>query len=145
MDWDEIYTINKKPSTNDISEYINNPLWNELTEFIEKTYLINPQIEYSKCSAAHGWNVKYKKGSKSICTLYPNKNFYTCLVCVGSKEVVEIELLLPTFEKYIQELYRSSGSLNGTRWLMIDVTNSKILNDLKVLISIRVKINSDKL
>lgn len=139
MNWNEIYTIDKKPSANEISEYIDNPLWSELTEFIENLYSVEPHIEHSVCSFAPGWNVKYKKGSKSICTLYPNKNYFTCLVCVGSKEVVEVELLLPTLEEYTQELYKTSGSLNGTRWLMIDVTNSKILNDIKLLISIRVK------
>ncbi|MDF2948692.1 MAG: hypothetical protein K0R07_710, partial [Sedimentibacter sp.] len=94
MDWSESYTIDKNPSLKEISDYINNPLWNKLTEFIEKTYLVKPQIEYSKCSMVPGWNVKYKKGSRSICTLYPNQNFFTCLICVGSKEVVEVELLL---------------------------------------------------
>lgn len=145
MNWNEIYTVDKKPSAEEISEYINNHLWNELTEFVEKVYLVKPLIEYSRCSLAPGWNVKYKKGSRSICTLYPNKNYFTCLVCVGSKEVVEVELLLPTLEQYIQELYKTSGSLNGTRWLMIDVKNSKILNDIMELIRIRVKNKSKKL
>lgn len=69
MNWNEIYSIDKKPSTKEITEYVNNSIWNELTEFIEKTYSVEPKIEFSRCSAAPGWNVKYKNGSKSICTL----------------------------------------------------------------------------
>lgn len=142
MSWNEIYTIDKKPSTEEISAYVNSPLWNELIEFIEKTYSVEPSIEFSSCSAAPGWNVKYKKSGKSMCTLYPKESYFTCLVCVGSKEVVEVELMLPTLDEHTLEIYKSSGSLNNTCWLMIDVTNSNILSDVKLLIGIRTKLKN---
>jgi len=139
MGWSEIYTMDKKPTITEISNYINNPLWKELCNFIEQTYFVTPQIEYSKCSAARGWNVKYKKSSKAICTLYPNKDYFTCMVVVGSKESIDVELMLPLYDPYIQDLYKLTNSFNGGRWLMIDVTTPKILDDIKELIYIRVK------
>ena len=54
MNWNEIFTIDKRPSTKEINEYINTPLWNELTEFIEKTYSVEPSIEFSRCSYEPG-------------------------------------------------------------------------------------------
>jgi hypothetical protein len=139
MVWSEICTIDKGPTISEISNYIDNPLWEELCCFIEKTYSVMPQIEYSKCLAARGWNVKYKKGSKSICTLYPNKNYFTCLVAVGVKQAAETELMLPSCDPYIQDLYKSTNPFNGARWLMIDVTTPNILDDVKKLIYIRIK------
>ncbi|WP_334291177.1 DUF3788 family protein [Alkaliphilus transvaalensis] len=37
----------------------------KLVSHIEDTYKVKPQVEYSKCSALPGWNVKYKKSVKS--------------------------------------------------------------------------------
>ncbi|KAB2952754.1 DUF3788 family protein [Heliorestis acidaminivorans] len=36
---------------------------------MEEAYQAKPHITYSKCSAQPGWNVKYKKSGKSLCTL----------------------------------------------------------------------------
>ena len=138
MKWCELFTIDKKPTSFEICDYINNPLWNDLCHFIEHTFSVIPLIEYSKCSAARGWNVKYKIGSKSLCTLYPNKNLFTCLIVIGCKESMETELRLSTFETNIQDLYQSAKPFNGSRWLMIDVTNNEFLTNVKELINIRV-------
>lgn len=139
MKWCELFEIDKKPTQADISKFINNPLWNDLCFFIEQTFSVLPQIEYSKCSAARGWNVKYKKGSRSICTLYPNEKYFTILVTIGSKEAMETEIRLLSFDSKIQDLYHSTKPFNGARWLMIDVINSDILANVKDLICIRTK------
>ena len=39
------------------------PLWRRLCEELGERYWIQPKIEYSGCSMAPGWNVKYRKGS----------------------------------------------------------------------------------
>lgn len=139
MQWSEMYTIEDTPSTKDINHYINSPLWNDLCHFIEETYSVSPIIEYSKCSMARGWNVKYKKGSKSICTVYPNKDYFTCMIVIGSKEATETEYMLGSCDPYIVNLYHNTNPFNGSRWLMIDVTNNKILEDVKSFIEIRMK------
>ncbi|MFZ2538386.1 MAG: DUF3788 domain-containing protein, partial [Oscillospiraceae bacterium] len=140
MLWNEIYTMDSNPTVTQISNYINNPLWDELSDFIKETYLVLPQVEYSKCSMARGWNVKYKKGSRAICTLYPNTDYFTCLVVIGSKEDMEVRFMLSACDPYIQELYKATNPFNGGRWLMINVTSKKILDDVKELICIRNKL-----
>ena len=128
-----------QPQIELIGEFINSSLWDELRSFIEGTYEVQPSIEYSKCYLESGWNVKYKKGSRSICTIYPRESSFTCLVTIGRKEADEAELLLPSLSNYVQEVYSTAGSLNGARWLMINVTDESILEDVKRLILIRVK------
>ena len=138
--WSERYTQDFKPEISDITEYIDSPIWIELCQFIETTYQTMPSIEYSKCSMAKGWNVKYKKGSRAICTLYPNKEYFTCLITIGSKESMETELLMSSCTEYMQELYNNVNPKNGTRWLMINVTSNEILQDVKSLIRIRIPV-----
>ena len=139
MKWTEKYTPAIKPEIGQIGEYINNPLWQELCRFTEATYGVSPQIEYSVCSGAPGWNVKYKKSSRALCILYPNEGFFTCLICIGNKEQMEAELVLTVCSSYVQGLFEKAKPYNGTRWLMIDVTSNEILEDVKRLLFVRSK------
>jgi hypothetical protein len=139
MAWSEQYTKADEPALTQIAKYIGSPLWQELCGFLETNYGTLPKVEYSMCSGARGWNVKYKKGSRSLCTLYPHEGFFTCLVCIGPKEVMEAELVLTACSAYTQELFRKAGAVNDTRWMMIDVTSRNILEDAKRLIFVREK------
>lgn len=138
MSWNEMFGKENKPDYEAVADYVNCSQWGELCQFIEETYSINPLMDYSKCSAAPGWNIKYKKSGRSLCTLYPNKDYFTCLLCIGRKEAPEAELILHACTPYVQELYKDSGMLNGARWLMIDVTSSEILEDVLELLCIRI-------
>lgn len=78
-------------------------------------------IEYSKDVWLKGWNVKFKKAGKSLCTLYPKSSFFTALVVVGKKEKERVEEMLPTCSEEVQRVYRETKEGMGQRWLMIDL------------------------
>ncbi len=137
MSWAERYTRDDQPSLNDIAAFIANPLWGELCTYLESSYGVLPRIEYSTCSGAPGWNVKYKKSGRALCTLYPDAGSFIALVTVGRKEVTEAELLLTTFSPYVQALYARVKTFNGAAWLMIHVTDEEVLSDVKRLIALR--------
>ncbi len=138
MKWDECpQTV--APALNQIAEHIGSPLWQDLIAFVETTYEVLPNVEYSRCSGARGWNVKYRKGSRALCTLYPHEDFFTCLICIGDRERMEAELVLTACCPYTRELYQKTKAFHGALWLMIDVTSRDILEDVKRLLCVRVK------
>lgn len=139
MSWHERYGCESKPSLEEIKKYVDSPLWVQLCAHIENVYAVVPSIEYSRCGMEPGWNIKYKKGSKSICTLYAREGFFTCLVVVSSKNSEEFEPILAGCDPDIQTLYQAAKPFNGARWLMIDVTTPKLLQDVQRLLAIRVK------
>lgn len=139
MKWSDCYSQAKMPSMLEISAFVTNPLWDELCTYLEIQYSVLPKINYSICSCAPGWNVKYRKNSRALCTLYPNEGSFICLVCVGSRETMEAELLLPQCTEEVQNLYSETKLFNSSRWLMIPVTKKEILDDVKKLIAIRLK------
>ncbi len=138
MNWNQRYSKNQQPSLGEIASFIDSPLWGDLCTWAETSYGIAPKVEHSICSGAPGWNVKYKKGGRALCTLYPDDGAFTAMVTVGSKEAQEAELLLPTFSDYLRELYARTSEFNGARWLMIRVTDPRVLEDVKTLIRLRV-------
>jgi hypothetical protein len=143
MKWHELFDTDHIPSFENIREYIGEAktVWDELVLYIEETYKTKPQMDYSKCSAQPGWNVKYKKSSKSLCTLYPMPNYFIALVVVGAKEEHEVELAMEAgiFSEYVRELYQKTAFSAMGRWLMIEVKQKDILTDVKRLIEIRVR------
>ncbi len=139
MLWNEIFPRGTEPSFAQIGEYIDSPYWGALNDHLQSTYAVQPKIEYSQCSGAPGWNVKYKKSGRGLCVLYPDKSFFTCLVCIGAKEAPEAELLIDTCTDFTSSMYWGAKSLNGSRWLMLKVTSKDILEDVFLLISTRVK------
>lgn len=138
MSWFQYYPKSQQPTLEQISSYIASPLWGELCAWAEKSYQIEPKVEHSTCSGAPGWNVKYKKGGRALCTLYPDEGQFTAMVTIGTKEAAEAELLLPTCSEYIRELFARTCDFNGGRWLMIRVTDAAVLEDVKKLIRLRV-------
>ena len=77
------------------SQQVNSPLFESLCSYLEETYQCKPVVEFSKCSMQYGWNIKYKKGGRSLCTLYPQDGSFLALVVIGQREAGEAELLLP--------------------------------------------------
>ncbi|AFL99612.1 MULTISPECIES: DUF3788 domain-containing protein [Desulfitobacterium] len=141
MNWSEAFNANRQPSDDDIKAFIGQGklLWSELFSYIDAAYQVKPKLAFSQCSAQPGWNVKYQKSGKSLCTLYPMEGFFIALVVVGAKEEETVEMALGTFTSYVQSLYRKTSFSCGGRWLMIEVREQPVLNDVKSLIAIRVR------
>jgi len=128
------------PTYDDISSFFNKPtrtLWQDLNSFIQAKYQITPKIEYSKCSLQMGWNVKYKKAGKSLCTLYPASDHFIALLVIKSAMIPVLESSATQFDPYILDLIKATRPMNGTLWLMIKVDNKAILENVKQLLLLK--------
>ncbi len=115
------------PSLEDIGAYINHPLFYKFCDKVKETYQAKESLEYSSCSWEPGWNVKFKKSGKSLCTIYPRELFFTVLIVVGKKEKEAVETQLPQCSSRLQEIYSQTKEGNGQRWLMIDLEDEDAL------------------
>ncbi len=127
----------QKPTMEKISAYVNSPLFDCLCKHVETEYQSKPVLEYSKCSMQFGWNVKYKKAGRTLCTLYPMEGYFIALIVIGNRELKETELMLPFCTEYFEQLYHETKSGMGQKWLMINVTDDAVLEDVKQCIAIR--------
>lgn len=139
LPWDVVWPQQMKPALSEIGEWIKNPLFEEFTAWMDETYGAEPSVEFSKCSLDKGWNVKYKKGSKSLCVLYVRSGWFTAMVTLGAKQVAELEVLLPTFSVPFQERYEKTPLFNGGKWLVVDVKQSDQLEEVRRLILMKAK------
>lgn len=144
MEWNELFGRDHQPEMKEIAAYVNNDMWEMFTNRIEEEYEITPSIEYSRCSMQPGWNVKYKKSGKALCTLYPLEGKFLVLITIGSKEIEEAEFMMPACSQYMQNLFQNSQPSNGAKWLMVDVKDKDVVEDIMNIAYLRKKPKNKK-
>ena len=138
----ELWSDGHEPSENQIKEFVDTPLWDDISGYLLQAYNVRPKLFFSRCSMNKGfwkgWNVKYKKNGKSLCTLYPKQGHFIALVTLGVKEIPEADRLIPLCGEYVRDVYHRTGSgKGGGKSLAIDVTSETILRDVKALVALR--------
>ncbi len=139
MDWNDLFSKDKKPTYDEINKFIDNDLWITFNSHLKKIYGIKPYLSYSSCSMQKGWNIKYKKSSKSMCTLYPMSGYFIALVVIGNKEKEKADVLMASCSSYIKKLYNETTTFNNTKWLMININDNEVLEDTLKLIELRME------
>lgn len=109
------------PPLEEIADYVRNPLFREFCSEIQAEYGCAEKVEFSACSLEPGWNVKFKKAGRTLCTVYPREDYFTVLVVVGRREKEPVEAMLPGCTPEFRGIYARTKEGGGQRWLMADL------------------------
>ena len=124
-----------RPTLEEIAAYVQNLVFQDFSTELMERYGCREAIEYSACSMEPGWNVKFKKSGRSLCTIYPRETYFTVMAVVGRREK---EAMLPDCAPRLREIYARTAEGNGQRWLMIDLEDrDEVYRDVLRLIEIR--------
>ena len=137
MDWRAAFSREHQPQPAEMAAFINSPHWQTLSSYIEETFHIQPQYDYSTCSMQEGWSIRYRKGVRAICSMYPMEGYFMCMVSIGHKELAEAEELMKDCSEYIQHLFEKTDLFNGGKLLLAKVQDEEVLEDVKKLIELR--------
>lgn len=141
LSWMELFPKEVMPSGEEIAKYIEIPLFKQLCDSLETDFSCKSKIEFSKCSLQPGWNLKYRKSGRPVCTIYPEKGHFFCMISTNQKMQPDADLFLAGCDEYLQKLSENTPALNGGKWLMIDVTDEEIMRETMELVAIRIKKN----
>ena len=147
MERDLILDANNALAYEDIFSYINEPAltwWKALNTFIQQKYQVPPKISYSKCSAQKGWNIKYQKSGKSLCTLYPEKESFIILIVIKLELVDFIESMASSYDPTVMKIVRTAQPFNGTKWLMIRVESEAIMKNVQDLLVFKLEMSTSQ-
>jgi len=141
MQWNELFGKEDEPSKAQVKEFIDNPIWSSLDDFLKEVYNVKAKLAYSGCAMDKGiwmgWNIKYKKGGKALCTIYPKSGYFLLLMPIGLNEMTDAELLMPLCTTYTQDLFKHTTLGHNGKSLAFEVKNEDVLEDIKKLIGIR--------
>ena len=80
----EFFKKEVQPTEAEIKEFVDTELFADLDNHLRESYKIKPKFAYSNCAMDNnlwrGWNIKYQKSGKSLCTIYPQKGYFLVLI-----------------------------------------------------------------
>jgi len=83
----EVFNKENQPTEDEIKDFVGTkifPLFADLDNHLCESYKIKPKLAYSSCAMDNniwrGWNIKYQKSGKSLCTIYPQQGYFLVLV-----------------------------------------------------------------
>jgi len=83
----EVFDKENQPTETEIKDFVGAEiftLFTDLDNHLREGYKIKPKLAYSSCAMDkniwRGWNIKYQKSGKSLCTIYPQQGYLLVLV-----------------------------------------------------------------
>lgn len=113
--------------------------WTEINSFIEKNY--NVESMWDKGGKTGIYELKYRRGGKTLCALYPRELGLKILVIFGKVEREKFENSRQEFTQYIRDFYDNTHQYRDGKWLYLDYNRDLLVDDIKKLILIKKKPN----
>ncbi len=87
------------------------------------------------------YEYKFRKGGKTLCAFYFNDNTLGFMIIFGKDERIRFEEIRSELSSEVLETYDNVETFHDGKWVMFDITNNSIIEDLKKLLFIKRKPN----
>lgn len=122
----------------EIDGFIGNPLFHVLCGVLQDDMQALHSVEYSGDRLLLGWNIRFYKGGRTLCRLYPKRGFFAVLVVIGRKEKERVEAQLVQMSDEIRRIYESTREGMGQRWMLLELrAQDALFADMLRLVRIR--------
>jgi hypothetical protein len=125
------------PTESEIAEALGRSarLWARLTTYLADAYGIEPT--YVPPSKSYGWDVKYRKGGRTLVSLTPDRGGFTALVVLGERESEAARAL--DLGDHVRGVFDSARQLRDGRWLFVPVESARDVEDVERLLAVKRK------
>lgn len=111
-------------------------LWVQMREYLAAAYDIPPElINYG----TYGWTLRYRKGGRTLCSLYPERGAFSMLIVLGKKEVENALAIVEQFNAKIRQVFAETPQLHDGRWLWIRVLEQSDVDGIIELLKLKRK------
>ena len=87
------------------------------------------------------YEYKFRKSGKTLCAFYFKENILGFMIIFGKEERSKVEEIRNELSSDILEAYDNAQTYHDGKWVMFDITNNSIIEDLKKLLFIKRKPN----
>lgn len=109
--------------------------WYELTETIDSLYDVDKM--WNKGFGDWDIEYKYRRGGKTLCTLYAKQDVATLLITYGKAERDKFEQIEKSVSDKLQVIYDNTESLHDGKWLWIPVDEALDVQDIIMMLRIK--------
>lgn len=130
------------PDAEEMTNLVGKPLyevWNKLCALIDDKY--DMDCVWNNGGKAWKYEYKYRKGGKTLCSLYARENCIGFMIVFGKDERLKFEANREAYSKEIQETYDNTHTYHDGKWIMFEPTDTSLFNDFIKLLSVKRKPN----
>lgn len=114
-------------------------LWTSLHQLIEQKY--NMEQMWNHGGKKWTYEYKYRRGGKTLCALYAKEQTIGFMVILGKDERTKFESMREMFSNAAQKIYNETTTFHDGKWLMFELKDTSLFNDIERLLSIKRKPN----
>ena len=106
----------------------------ELLGFIYQNYEMEELWTAGKPTSNYHSELKYKRGGKTLITLYMRENYFLAQVILGKAERDKFEKARNGYSEVLQKIYDTTDTLHDGKWLGIKVYDNALIPDITSLL-----------
>ncbi|QNL39251.1 MULTISPECIES: DUF3788 domain-containing protein [Bacteroides] len=114
-------------------------LWTSLHQLIKQKY--NMEQMWNHGGKKWTYEYKYRRGGKTLCALYAKEQTIGFMVILGKDERTKFESMREMFSNVAQKIYDETTTFHDGKWLMFELKDTSLFNDIERLLSIKRKPN----
>ena len=130
------------PMADELSNLVSTPLyevWNKLVALIDENY--DMERLWNSGGKAWKYEYKYRRGGKTLCSLYARENRIGFMVIFGKDERAKFEADKADYLEETRAVYAQAQTYHDGKWMMFEPKDTSMFNDFLKLLSIKRKPN----
>lgn len=134
--------INIIPDENDMIALIGQSLydvWQKLCAAIDEKY--DMDRIWNSGGKAWTYEYKYRRGGKTLCSLYARENRMGFMVILGKDERAKFEAARNNYSELVQKIYDETKTYHDGKWLMFEPIDTSLFGDFLQILAIKRKPN----
>lgn len=134
----------KTPDTEQLAALLGKPLyslWTDLCAFIDSRYDMDRL--WNKGGKAWTYEYKYRRGGKTLCSLFARENCMGFMIILGKDERLQFERDRESYSQEIQRIYDGTPTYHDGKWMMFEPTDTSLFDDFMKLLKIKRKPNKN--
>lgn len=114
-------------------------VWSKLVALIDENY--DMERLWNSGGKAWKYEYKYRRGGKTLCSLYARENCIGFMIVFGKDERAKFEADRAGFSKETQYIYDNAQTYRDGKWTMFTPTDTALFSDFIRLLRIKRKPN----
>ena len=114
-------------------------VWEELCKTIEKAYDMD-QL-WDKGYREWIYEYKYRRGGKTLCTLYAKEETFGLQIIFGKDERAKVEAIRNELSEDVRQIYENAHTYHDGKWVMFYPTDTAMFEDFMKLLRLKRRSN----
>ena len=111
--------------------------WDEITKYINSAYNIEPEQIFG--GKNYGWSFKYRKASKMLCSIFPEKESFTVLIVFAKNDLDNLAPNFSDLSESTQELINETRQYFDGKWVKLRFPTKGCVEDVKIMLNTKLK------